>query len=127
MAKILNIVETAYRAVLEEQDDTVIWLTHSLRNAGAEIGILLRGNAVNYAVAGQDASGLTIGTIPLSNPPSIDKDLLSLMKKEVPVYLLREDAEERGIQDGQLIEGISSISREEIPSIFQEYQQIWHW
>lgn len=55
--KALNIVETAYRATIEKQDDTVIWFTHAMRGAGAELAVLLRSNAVCYAADGQDSAG----------------------------------------------------------------------
>src|SRR5206468_8180857 len=59
--KTLNIVESAYRAVMEEQDDTILWLLAAMQGAGAEHTVVLRGNAVNYAVAGQGVPGLVVG------------------------------------------------------------------
>jgi hypothetical protein len=87
MTKILSIVETAYRATLEEQDDTILWFNHILKKAGADMTILLRANAVNYAVRGQDASGLRFGELSLRHPPEIDKDVTALVQKGVPVYV----------------------------------------
>ena len=127
MPKILNIVETAYRATIEEQDDTVLWLSHMLKNAGADISLVLRANSVNYAVRGQDASGLSFGATKLTHPPEIDKDVAKLIEKGVPVYLLREDAEERGLSDGDLISGIQKISRSDLPGLLDQYDHVWHW
>lgn len=125
--KVLNIVETAYRATLEEQDDTVLWLIHALRGAGADLSLLLRGNAVNYAVAGQDPSGLAFGERRQTRPPRIAEDLASLHDKGIPIYLVQEDLDTRGIGSGELIDGISPISRSELPALLESYDQVWHW
>jgi hypothetical protein len=127
MPKILNILETAYRATLEEQDDTVLWLSQMLKNAGADISLLLRANAVNYALSGQDASGLSFGKVTLAHPPEIDKDVLKLMEKESQSIMVEEDARERGIPDEQLIPGIKKGSRARLPELLDQHDQIWHW
>jgi len=127
MPKILNIVETAYRATIEEQDDTVLWLSHMLKNAGADISILLRANAVNYAVRGQDASGLSFGEVKMTHPPEIDKDVEKMIQKGIPVYLVKEDAEERGLSDKELISGIKKVTRQDLPELIDQHDQVWHW
>ncbi len=127
MPTILNIVETAYRATIEEQDDTVLWLSHMLKNAGADISILLRANAVNYAVRGQDASGLSFGEAKMTHPPEIDKDVEKMVQKGIPVYLVKEDAEERGLSDKELISGIKKVTRRDLPGLIDQHDQVWHW
>lgn len=127
MARVLSIVETAYRATLEEQDDTILWLNHMLKNNGLDVSILLRSNAVNYGVRGQDASGLRFGAVELEHPPAIDQDLQALLDKGVPVYYVREDAEERGIPEAGLIDGIKGVSRAELPGVFDGFDHVWHW
>src|SRR3977135_1427085 len=97
MPQILSIVDTADRAALGEQDDTILWLNHMLQNNGLDVTILLRANAVNYAVRGQDPGGLRFGDKELGHPPAIDRDLEALLAKGVPVYYVTDDADERGI------------------------------
>lgn len=125
--KVLQIVETAYRATTEEQDDTVIWIAHAMRGASAELGVLLTGNAVNYAAADQDASGLVLGTWRQTQPPAPAQDLASLIRKDVPVYCVKEDLAERGLLDSKLLEGIVLMSRAQMPRLFGEYDQVWRW
>lgn len=127
MGKILNIVETAYRATVEEQDDTVLWLTHMLKNAGADISVLLRANAVNYAVKGQDASGLSFGGMKMTHPPEIDKDVEKMIEKGVPLYVVEEDAKDRGLSDEELINGVKKVNRTQLPELIDQHEQVWHW
>src|SRR3954471_24656851 len=96
--KTLNIVESAYRAVMEEQDDTILWLLAAMQGAGAEHTVVLRANAVNYAVAGQGAPGLTVGEWKQTQAPKMDRDVLQLIEqRKIPVFAVEEDVAERGI------------------------------
>jgi hypothetical protein len=125
--KVLQIVETAYRATLEEQDDPVLWLTASLKGNGVEVDVLLRGNAVNYAVRGQDASGLTFGDKVQKQPPRIDEDVQRLIGKTVRVYFVEDDARARGIARGEIVAGVQAIAAQALPELLEAYEQVWHW
>jgi hypothetical protein len=127
MTKILSIVETAYRDTIEEQYDTILLFNHILKNARADIAILLRANAVNYAVQGQDASGLRFGKLAQANPPKIDKDVAALIEKGVPVYVVNEDAVERGLVAEELVSGVQHVSRSTLPKLLDQFDHIWHW
>jgi hypothetical protein len=128
MAKrILNIVNSAYRATLEEQDDTIVWLTHAMRAANGQVALLLQGNAIGYAGRNQDASGLRFGERCQTRPPRLAEDLTRLIGKNVHVFYVSEDAAERGIEPSELIEGIEPLDRSKLPRLFAEYDQIFHW
>ena len=117
MAKILSIVERAYHGTIEEQDDTILWLSHMIKNAGTDISVLLRGNAVNYGVMGQDASGLSFGDVKMEVPPTLDTDVANLVAAAVPTYIVSEDLEDRGIQRTELAQGLTVISRSELADL----------
>jgi sulfur transfer complex TusBCD TusB component (DsrH family) len=126
--KTLNIVECAYRAVIEEQDDTILWLLAAMRGAGAEHTVVLRGNAVNYAVAGQGAPGLTIGGWTQTQAPRMDNDVIDLIKKhKIPVFVIEEDLAARGIERGELIPGVELLSSKMLPRHMAEYELVSHW
>jgi intracellular sulfur oxidation DsrE/DsrF family protein len=127
MAKVLNIVSVAYRATLEEQDDTIVWLTHALKGAGADIDVLLRANAVNYPVRGQDASGLSFGGKEQTQPPQLANDVANLVGKGVRVLVCAEDLAERGLRPNELIDGVEMVGRGEIPALLGGYDHVWHW
>ena len=126
--KTLNIVECAYRAVMEEQDDTILWLLAAMRGAGADHTVVLRGNAVNYAVAGQGAPGLAIGAWKQTQAPRMDHDLVDLIeKRKIPVFVIAEDLAVRGIDRGELVPGVQLLSATMLPKQMAEYELISHW
>jgi sulfur relay (sulfurtransferase) DsrF/TusC family protein len=126
--KTLNIVESAYRAVMEEQDDTILWLLAAMQGAGAEHTVVLRGNAVNYAVAGQGAPGLSIGGWKQTLAPRMDHDVLDLIeKRKIPVFVIEEDLAMRGIEPGELVPGVELMSSAMLPKRMAEYEIVSHW
>jgi sulfur relay (sulfurtransferase) DsrF/TusC family protein len=126
--KTLNIVETAYRAVIEEQDDTILWLLAAMQGAGADHTVVLRGNAVNYAVAGQGAPGLTIGGWNQTQAPRMDNDVVDLItKRKIAVFVIEEDLVTRGIERGELVTDVELLSSKMLANRMAEYEIIMHW
>ena len=125
--KALQVIESGYRATLEEQDDTIVWLTHAMKGAGANLDVLIRGNAVTMAVKGQDASGLKFGDREQKHAPHLADDIAGLVGKGVTVMIVGEDCEVRGVKPEDLVGQLQTVSRADIPGIFDRYDQVWHW
>ncbi len=125
--KVLSIIDTAYRATVEEQDDTVVWFSHILRQSGADITILLTGNAVNYAVCGQHPPALTFGSATIDFPPRLDQDLHQALDAGVKLVLVRDDADIRGIPVHILMPEVEQISRGQLADFLNGFDLVWHW
>lgn len=125
--KTLQVIETAYRATVEEQDDTIVWMTHAMAAAGGQFGFLLTGNAVCYAAREQRAPPFELGSWRQSHARDLSADVAALAANGMPLYAVEEDLEERGLLDARLIEGLEVIPRAELPRLLDEYPRVWKW
>jgi hypothetical protein len=125
--RILNVLTCAHRATIEEQDDPIVWLSRSMRGAGASVDVLLRANAVSYGVRRQDASGLAFGERRQSQPPRIADDVAALIGSGASVFYVADDAGERGIGRADLIDGLEAIDAGGLPELFSRYDLVLGW
>ena len=125
--KTLQVLETAYRATLEEQDDTIVWLSHAMKGAGGDLDLLLTGNAVCYAVAEQRAPPLTLGGWTQSHAANLGADVAALAAKGVPVYAIEEDLEERGLLDARLLESLTVVPHRSCHACSRSIPRVWKW
>ena len=125
--KALQILQSAYRCTVEEQDDPALWFVQVLKTAQGDVDIVLKNNAVNYAVVSQDASGLSFGNWKQSQPSQLNQDLQQAIAQGITIYAIAEDIAVRGISDEKLLPGIQKISRLEMSNLFNNYDQVWTW
>jgi len=125
--KILQVVHSAFRTLVEEQDDTIIWLCENLRSAGADISILLSGQASYYAVQSKRQPGIKIGEWEQTQPADITRDIANLVNFKVPIYVIREDLSNRGLLHKSILPGIHLLNRDDVPGLYEFYDQIWQW
>jgi hypothetical protein len=125
--KVLNIIFSAYRATLEEQDDTVVWLSHALKGAGAEIDVLLRGAAANYVIEGQEVAPLSFGGLAQKCAPDVLGQVATLIDKGVNVFVLEEELTRHGLTKAPRLSGATLTPQSKLPALMAKYDQVWHW
>lgn len=125
--RVLQLIASAYRATLEEQDDTILWITQAMRSAGGDLDVILTENAVNYALKGQDATGLQLGSWRQSQPPRLEDDIAQLVARGARVFALTEDLMERGLHDCPRTSGVVMIGRADAAALMTEYDMVWRW
>ena len=70
-----------------------------MKGGGADVDVLLRGNAVNKR----------------------------LIEKGAKVYLVADDAADRGLEGTDLVDGLERVPRQGIAALCANYDQVWHW
>lgn len=125
--KQLNIVSSGYRATLEEQDDTIVWISHAMRNAGAEMDLLLEEAAVNYPVQGQTVEPMTLGGRTQRNAPDVHGQIRNFVGNGSAVYVVGEDLDQRGIDRRKLLQEVKIVARADLPKLLKSYDRVWHW
>lgn len=125
--KALQVIDQAFRTTVEEQDDTILWLIQSMRGAGGDLMLLLSGHGVHYAVLSQRQPPLALASWRQSEPAELPRDLANLIESGVPVYVVEEDLEERGLGRLPLRDGVRTVTRRALPELYEQADQIWHW
>jgi hypothetical protein len=125
--KVLSIVSSAYRATLEEQDDTVLWFTQALTRAGAEIDVLLRSGASNYVVEAQGPPPLAIGGRAQRNAPDINGQVRDLADHGADVFVIEEDLAIYGLDRVSRLEGARTVPAAGLADLISQYDAVWHW
>jgi len=124
--KILSVLSHTEYGNLEDSD-IGLFASAFAPAAGSALTILLTEDAVNYAVRGQEGTGIKIAGGTVQPGFLIETDVQSVQASGIPVYALREDLEERGIRDGELVEGVRLMSRRELGRFVDQFDTVWNW
>ena len=128
MSSVLCICDQGYRASVEEQDDTVVWMAHMLqKQEGTTASLLLRGSAVNYANKAQRSVPVSFGEWTQKEPADFPRDLGRFQADGGRIFVLKEDVAAYGLGDGDLIDGVQSVALGEVAGLVAEHDNISFW
>ena len=124
--KILSVLAHTEYGNLEDSD-IGLFASAFASVAGQPLTLLLREEAVNYAVRGQEGTGIKIAGAVVQPGFLIETDLRSVHQANTPLYAIQEDVEERGLRKDELIEGIQLLSRTELAKFVDQFDTVWNW
>ena len=124
--KILSVLAHTEYGNLEDSDIGLFASAFS-SVAGQPLTLLLREDAVNYAVRGQDGTGIRIAGAVVQPGFLIETDLTSCRQSNIPVYAVQEDLETRGIKKDELIAGVQLLSTKEMGKFIDQFDTVWNW
>ncbi len=75
----------------------------------------------------QECPTLDIGETRISHPARPNEDIARMQEKGVNVYVVRDDIEERGIDEKNCVAGIQLIRTRDLGNLMEEHDQVWHW
>lgn len=124
--KILSVLSHTEYGNLEDSD-IGLFASAFAPVAGQNLTLLLREEAVNYALRGQEGTGIKIAGAVVQPGFLIETDLKSVTQSNIPVYAIREDLEERGIRDTELIQGVELLSKTGLGKFVTQFDTVWNW
>ena len=124
--KILSVLSHTEYGNLEDSD-IGLFASAFASVAGQSMTFLLREDAVNYAVRGQDGTGIKIAGALVQPGFLIETDLRSVQQSKIPVYAISEDVDERGLRKEDLIEGVQLLSGKELGKFVDQFDTVWNW
>jgi sulfur transfer complex TusBCD TusB component (DsrH family) len=124
--KILSVLSHTEYGNLEDSD-IGLFASAFAPVAGQQLALVLREDAVNYAVRGQDGTGIRIAGTLIQPGFLIETDLRSLGQSNIPVYAIREDLQERGIDSADVVEGVKLMSKKELGKLVDQFDSVWNW
>ncbi|MBI2216030.1 MAG: hypothetical protein HYU51_01920 [Candidatus Rokubacteria bacterium] len=124
--KILSVLSHTEYGNLEDSD-IGLFASAFAPVAGSQMTILLSEDAVNYAVRGQEGTGIKVAGAPVQPGFLIETDVQSVQEAKIPVYAFREDLEERGIRENEIGPGIKTVSRREYGKLVDQFDTVWNW
>ncbi|MGW7272427.1 hypothetical protein ACWGH5_18100 [Streptomyces sp. NPDC054864] len=121
----LAIVERAYRGAVEVSYFDALYLGIEIhRQLGLDV--LLRGEAVGYAVAAAPAPPIKIGGRVLETLDAPRDDLLRLRDQGAGIWVEEDGLAALGIGPERLIEGVRCVAPAELARHWPEYDRVFY-